>query len=87
MSKELRCHSPAHNVKGAGSLLLVHDEKHFYGYCGDRGCKRWTKITITIPGIGEINPKDAVFETELMPKDFVFYGEDGKKMQSANLIF
>ena len=86
MSKELRCHSPVHNVKGAGSILLVHDNKHFYAHCGDRGCKRWTKIILTIPGVGEVSPENAVFETELMPNNFVFNGEYGKKMQSVQLI-
>lgn len=83
--KELRCHSSNHNIKSAGGILLIAKGPYLYAKCNDRGCKKWTRIGITIPGV-KANFDNAAFETKPMPDNFVFNKDLDGKMNTVPLI-
>lgn len=85
MYKELRCQNPVHEIKESGNLLFVVDKDSLYVKCNDRGCKRWTRITIQQPGV-ESNYNNAIFETVPMPEGFVFNEEIDGKMEKISQI-
>ena len=79
MQQVLRCRNKeSHKIKnGKGKILVVFDGNDIYAYCNDRGCKRWTKITVSIPGIN-INFSNAAITQQVMPDNFKFeIGMDG----------
>ena len=66
--KVIRCDGDVH-TQHTGNILVAIGGNSMFVKCGDRGCKRWTKITISIPGI-KINLSEAGIIQEVMPQDY-----------------
>jgi len=56
---------------GVGNILFVIGGNAIYAKCTDRGCKRWTKFEISLPGVN-VDFSNAGFVQSLMPKNFKF---------------
>jgi len=79
--KAIRCasknvHKGPFVVKGqtAHNMLLVVDGDCIYAKCPDKGCKRWNRVKITIPGVN-LDLSKVAFTQDIMPKGFVFGAE------------
>ena len=66
--KVIRCQGDVHKAH-QGNILVAISENALYVKCQDRGCKRWTRITINIPGI-KINLLDAGIIQDAMPEEY-----------------
>ena len=56
---------------GVGNILFVMEGNSIYAKCTDRGCKRWTRMEISLPGVN-IDFSNAALIQSLMPKNFKF---------------
>jgi hypothetical protein len=56
---------------GEGRILAILGKDAIYIHCGDRACKRWTKIGLLFPGIKLDFAKAAIVQ-ELMPEGYHF---------------
>ena len=68
---------PPHFPKNAGGILCVYEGDRIYIKCGERRCKRWTEIKVSIPGIN-IDFSNAGFTQTVMPDGFKIKHEIGK---------
>jgi len=77
MQEVVRCrNSHVHyRSEGVGNILFVIGGNSIYAKCTDRGCKRWTRVEISLPGVN-VNFSHAGIVQSLMPKDFKFDIED-----------
>lgn len=64
----IRCQSKIHGDRG-GNLVCAVVNNAIYIKCQDRDCKRWTKLTINVPGI-KIDFSSAGIVQEVMPQDY-----------------
>ena len=64
----VRCQGSIH-TKHEGNILIAYSGSEIFVKCNDRDCKRWTKITITIPGL-KIDLSEAGITQEVMPPDY-----------------
>jgi hypothetical protein len=64
----IRCHGPIH-TQHSGNILLAYKDNSIFVKCNDRACKRWTNLTINIPGIN-LNLSDAGITQEVLPEDY-----------------
>jgi len=64
----IRCQGSIH-TKHEGNILIAYDGNSIYVKCNDRDCKRWTKLTINIPGIN-INLSESGIVQEVLPADY-----------------
>jgi len=66
IKKVVRCSNhKTHN----GNILAVVDKGAVYIKCPDRGCRRWTKITLNLPGLN-IDLRDAGIMQQVMPENY-----------------
>jgi len=70
--------------EGVGNILFVIGENAIYAKCTDRGCKRWTQVKISLPGVN-VDFSNAGITQKLMPKNFKF-DTDGKDIKRAPVI-
>lgn len=66
--KVVRCESEIH-TKRPGNILCAFDGNSIFILCQDRDCKRWTRLTLNVPGIS-LNLNDAGITQEAMPKGY-----------------
>lgn len=66
--KVIRCASDVHK-KHQGNILCAFEGNTIYIKCNDRDCKRWTKLTLNVPGI-EIDLSDAGIVQESLPENY-----------------
>ena len=87
MPQVLRCREKFHeeSIKKIGNILFVFDGDSIYARCTDRGCKRWTKITLNIPGV-KLDFSKVGFVQEAMPKGFRFELKDGDIERAPTMI-
>lgn len=52
-----------------GNILLAFAKDRIYVKCRNRDCRRWTRITLRIPGIS-IDLNDAGIVQEVLPEDY-----------------
>jgi predicted unusual protein kinase regulating ubiquinone biosynthesis (AarF/ABC1/UbiB family) len=66
--KVVRCEGQIH-TDHPGNILLAFDKNRIFVHCPDRGCGRWTRFTINVPGV-ELDFSDAGILQEVLPKDY-----------------
>jgi len=66
--KVVRCQGSIH-TKHEGNILIAYGGSSIYVKCNDRDCKRWTKLTINIPGL-KINLPESGITQEVLPQDY-----------------
>jgi hypothetical protein len=64
----IRCESETH-IDHPGNILCAFEGNNLYILCQDRDCKRFTKLTINIPGVN-LNLQDAGITQEAMPRGY-----------------
>jgi hypothetical protein len=64
----IRCQGSIH-TKHEGNILIAYSGPDLFLKCNDRDCKRWTKITINIPGL-KIDLSEAGITQEVLPQDY-----------------
>jgi len=57
-----------HNASG-GNMVLILEGNSIYVRCGRGTCKRWTKLSIDVPGI-DFDFSKVAFTQETLPKNF-----------------
>ena len=70
-TNSVRCQSKYHldhNPSG-GNMMLMIDGDSIYVRCNHGTCRRWTKLTIGLPGV-DVDFSKASFKQETMPKNF-----------------
>jgi hypothetical protein len=65
----IRCASPMCSGNEKPNILLAFEGNSIFVKCRDWDCKRFTKITVNIPGI-KIDFKDAGIIQEVLPADY-----------------
>lgn len=66
--KVIRCGDPRCNHE-QGNILLAFDRNRIYVKCSNRSCRRWTRITLKIPGL-QIDLSDAGIVQDVMPEGY-----------------
>jgi hypothetical protein len=66
--KVIRCQSKIH-TEHQGNILAAVEGNSLFIKCPDRGCRRWTRLTIIIPGI-KFNLSEAGIVQDVMPEDY-----------------
>ena len=66
--KVISCSDPNCN-HGNGNLLLAFQNNRIFVKCRNSDCRRWTRLTLRIPGIN-INLEEAGVVQEVMPEGY-----------------
>ena len=66
--KTIRCTGAIHKSHN-GNILIAFNKDSIFVKCQDRDCKRWSKITVNIPGV-EIDLSKAGIIQEVMAIDY-----------------
>lgn len=70
-AQSVRCQAEyhlKHNPSG-GNIVLMFQGNSIFAKCDRGGCKRWTKLSISFPGV-EVDFSKAAFSQKTMPKNF-----------------
>jgi hypothetical protein len=81
--KVIRCSGPLCNHEN-GNILLAFDKNRIYVKCRNRDCKRWTRITLKIPGLC-IDLADAGIVQEVLPEDYHLHLENATVVVSDDI--
>jgi hypothetical protein len=68
MKSVIRCQAKIH-TEHQGNILMAFEGNAIYVKCPDRGCRRWTKLTISINGI-KLNLSNAGIVQDVLPEDY-----------------